>query len=182
MDRWRPQCAASRKAPAWTKREKRSTASAITSIWRKSALWASRSGWREDTAGLRSWQRPWPPEPLACRWGRPLHSARNRACRDDYKQALLAKAVSGEARVFTDSVASPTNFPFKVARLEGTAFGGRGLFRPAPDLRFGLSAGSLQDAGRDHRLPLLGRAGDRLCFEGRQSWRIRWEGNASAMP
>ena len=40
--------------------------------------------------------------------------------RADYKQALLAKAVSGEARVFTDSVASPTNFPFKVARLEGT--------------------------------------------------------------
>jgi nitronate monooxygenase len=40
--------------------------------------------------------------------------------RDDYKQALLAKAVSGEARVFTDSVASPTNFPFKVAQLEGT--------------------------------------------------------------
>jgi nitronate monooxygenase len=40
--------------------------------------------------------------------------------RDDYKQALVAKAVSGEARVFTDSVASPTNFPFKVAQLEGT--------------------------------------------------------------
>jgi nitronate monooxygenase len=40
--------------------------------------------------------------------------------RDDYKQALLANAVSGDARVFTDLVASPTNFPFKVARLEGT--------------------------------------------------------------
>jgi len=42
------------------------------------------------------------------------------ALRTDYKQALVAKALSGEARVFTDSVASPTNFPFKVARLEGT--------------------------------------------------------------
>lgn len=40
--------------------------------------------------------------------------------RDDYKQALLAKALSGEARVFTDPAASPTNFPFKVAQLEGT--------------------------------------------------------------
>src|SRR5260370_21607127 len=40
--------------------------------------------------------------------------------RDDYKQALVAKAVSVDARVFTDSVASPTNFPFKVAQLEGT--------------------------------------------------------------
>jgi nitronate monooxygenase len=40
--------------------------------------------------------------------------------RKDYKQALLAKALSGEARVFTDPAASPTNFPFKVAQLEGT--------------------------------------------------------------
>ena len=40
--------------------------------------------------------------------------------RTDYKQALLAKALSGEARVFTDPAASPTNFPFKVAQLEGT--------------------------------------------------------------
>ncbi|MGD1082527.1 MAG: nitronate monooxygenase [Candidatus Sulfotelmatobacter sp.] len=42
------------------------------------------------------------------------------ALRMDYKQALLAKALSGEARVFTDPSASPTNFPFKVAQLEGT--------------------------------------------------------------
>jgi nitronate monooxygenase len=40
--------------------------------------------------------------------------------RDDYKQALLEKAISGHARVFTDAVASPTNFPFKVAQLEGS--------------------------------------------------------------
>ncbi len=40
--------------------------------------------------------------------------------REDYKQALLAKALAGETRVFADPVASPTNFPFKVAQLEGT--------------------------------------------------------------
>jgi nitronate monooxygenase len=40
--------------------------------------------------------------------------------RDDYKQTLLAKVVSGDARVVTDSLASPTGFPFKVAQLEGT--------------------------------------------------------------
>jgi nitronate monooxygenase len=40
--------------------------------------------------------------------------------REDYKRALLAKAVAGEGRVFTDPLASPTGFPFKVARLEGT--------------------------------------------------------------
>lgn len=40
--------------------------------------------------------------------------------RPDYKQALLAKAAAGEIRVVTDCTASPTNFPFKVAQLEGT--------------------------------------------------------------
>jgi nitronate monooxygenase len=40
--------------------------------------------------------------------------------RDDYKQALLKKAISGEAKVFTDPLASPTSFLFKVAQLEGT--------------------------------------------------------------
>jgi len=40
--------------------------------------------------------------------------------RIDYKQALLAKALSGETRVFTDPAASPTKFPFKVAQLAGT--------------------------------------------------------------
>jgi nitronate monooxygenase len=40
--------------------------------------------------------------------------------REDYKQAILAKVLSGDARVVTDSLASPTGFPFKVAQLEGT--------------------------------------------------------------
>lgn len=40
--------------------------------------------------------------------------------RQDYKQALLEKAIAGQARVFTDPLASPTGFPFKVAQLEGT--------------------------------------------------------------
>lgn len=40
--------------------------------------------------------------------------------RDDYKRALLTKVISGDARVVTDSLASPTGFPFKVAQLEGT--------------------------------------------------------------
>ena len=40
--------------------------------------------------------------------------------RDDYKQALLKKAISGETKIFTDPLASPTGYPFKVAELEGT--------------------------------------------------------------
>lgn len=40
--------------------------------------------------------------------------------RNDYKQALLNKAISGQTKVFTDPMASPTGYPFKVAQLEGT--------------------------------------------------------------
>lgn len=40
--------------------------------------------------------------------------------RTDYKRALIQKVVTGEATVFTDSQASPTSFPFKVAQLEGS--------------------------------------------------------------
>jgi nitronate monooxygenase len=40
--------------------------------------------------------------------------------RSDYKQALVQKAIAGRAQVFTDPVASPTGFPFKVAQLEGS--------------------------------------------------------------
>jgi nitronate monooxygenase len=39
----------------------------------------------------------------------------------NYKQALLDKAIAGDAHVFTDPLASPAGFPFKVAQLEGTA-------------------------------------------------------------
>lgn len=38
----------------------------------------------------------------------------------EYKERLLKKAAQGTARVFTDPVASPTGFPFKVALLEGS--------------------------------------------------------------
>ena len=41
--------------------------------------------------------------------------------RPDLKKELLAQAVSGVGEVFTDPLASPTGFPFKVAQLEGTS-------------------------------------------------------------
>jgi NAD(P)H-dependent flavin oxidoreductase YrpB (nitropropane dioxygenase family) len=41
--------------------------------------------------------------------------------RDDYKQAVLDQVAAGTARVFTDPLASPSGFPFKVVQLEGTA-------------------------------------------------------------
>jgi nitronate monooxygenase len=52
--------------------------------------------------------------------GTPFAYCEESGLRDDYKQALLKKVASCDARIFTDPVASPTSFPFKVARLEGT--------------------------------------------------------------
>ncbi|MBS1806185.1 MAG: nitronate monooxygenase [Acidobacteria bacterium] len=40
--------------------------------------------------------------------------------RHDLKKMLVSQASQGTARVFTDPVASPTGFPFKVAQLAGT--------------------------------------------------------------
>ncbi len=41
--------------------------------------------------------------------------------RTDLKEQLLAQAAAGAARVFTDPLASPTGFPFKVAQFPGTS-------------------------------------------------------------
>lgn len=38
----------------------------------------------------------------------------------EYRHALVQKALDGKAEIFTDPLASPTGFPFKVAKLEGT--------------------------------------------------------------
>ena len=38
----------------------------------------------------------------------------------DLRRALVARALAGQAKVFTDAQASPTGFPFKVAELPGT--------------------------------------------------------------
>jgi nitronate monooxygenase len=38
----------------------------------------------------------------------------------EYKQTILRGVASGKARVVTDPLASPTNFPFKVVRVEGS--------------------------------------------------------------
>jgi len=52
--------------------------------------------------------------------GTPFAFCAESGLRNDYKQAVLEKAIAGEARVFTDPVASPTGFPFKVVQLEGS--------------------------------------------------------------
>ncbi len=47
--------------------------------------------------------------------------SRESGMRADLKKSLLAQAVEGAGVVFTDPLASPTGFPFKVAQLEGTS-------------------------------------------------------------
>ena len=39
---------------------------------------------------------------------------------EDIKVKVIEKALAGEASVFTDALASPSGFPFKVVRIEGT--------------------------------------------------------------
>ncbi|HXJ45022.1 MAG TPA: hypothetical protein VNH18_37380, partial [Bryobacteraceae bacterium] len=52
--------------------------------------------------------------------GTPFAFCEESGLRNDYKAELLREALTGRARIFTDPLASPTGFPFKVARLEGT--------------------------------------------------------------
>lgn len=46
--------------------------------------------------------------------------ARESGLRADLKADLLSQAIAGTARVFTDPLASPTGFPFKVAQISGS--------------------------------------------------------------
>lgn len=46
--------------------------------------------------------------------------SRESGLRPDLKARLIAKAVAGTGEVFTDPLASPTGFPFKVAQVEGS--------------------------------------------------------------
>ena len=46
--------------------------------------------------------------------------SRESGLRPDLKQQLLEQAAAGTAEVYTDPLASPTGFPFKVARIEGS--------------------------------------------------------------
>lgn len=75
--------------------------------------------------------------------------------RSDYKEALLAKAIAGQAEVFTDPVASPTGFPFKVAQLEGT-LSQQAVYESRPricDLGYLREAYRREDGTVDFRCP-----------------------------
>jgi nitronate monooxygenase len=63
----------------------------------------------------------------------------------EYKQAVLSAIVSGEVRVVTDPLASPTNFPFKVVPLPGS-LSERGVYEDRPRI---CDLGYLREAYRD---------------------------------
>lgn len=52
--------------------------------------------------------------------GTPFAYSAESGMREDYKQEVLRMAAEGRARVFTDRLASPSGFPFKVAQVAGT--------------------------------------------------------------
>ena len=52
--------------------------------------------------------------------GTPFAFCRESGLSEEIKSKLLQKAAHGEGTIFTDPVASPTGFPFKVAKMEGT--------------------------------------------------------------
>jgi len=52
--------------------------------------------------------------------GTPFAYCTESGLRDDFKTAILEKLGNGGARVFTDPLASPTGFPFKVVDVEGS--------------------------------------------------------------
>jgi nitronate monooxygenase len=47
--------------------------------------------------------------------------SRESGLKADIKQRMIAQAITGSGEVFTDPLASPTGYPFKVAQLEGTS-------------------------------------------------------------
>jgi nitronate monooxygenase len=71
------------------------------------------------------------------------------------RRAMIRKALAGEAKVFTDPLASPTGFPFKVAQLEGT-LSERDVYearRRICDLGYLLEAYRRPDGTVGHRCP-----------------------------
>ncbi len=75
--------------------------------------------------------------------------------RSDYKRSLLKNAADGQAKVFTDPLASPTGFPFKVAQLEGTLSDAE-VYSARPricDLGFLREAYRTADGKIDYRCP-----------------------------
>ena len=116
----RPQRAAARPAARWTKRASPGTARATTPTWRGWPRSGCRSGWPAPATARPASRRPARPARPACRRERCSPSARSPGSAATCAPGCSARLRDGTLQVRTDPVASPTGFPFKVARLPGT--------------------------------------------------------------
>lgn len=96
--------------------------------------------------------------------------------REDFRRALLDQAIDGTTSVFTDPLASPAGFPFKVAHLPGT-LSDEAHYRARPrvcDLGYLREAYRLGDATVGFRCPAepanvyVSKGGDLPNTEGRK--------------
>lgn len=92
------------------------------------------------------------------------------------RRALIAKALAGQAKVYTDAKASPTGFPFKVAELQGT-LSDEQVYRQRTricDLGFLREAYRKPDGSLGYRCAaepekaFLAKGGDPAALEGRK--------------
>ena len=111
--------------------------------------------------------------------GTAFEFANESGLRAEYKQRLMAKAIAGEAHVFTDPLASPTGFPFKVAQLEGTCSDAE-VVAERPRI---CDLGFLREPYRTERRATSAIVAPEPVTSSSPraaSWKIRWEESASA--
>ena len=108
-----------------------------------------RGAGRSLLAGGRIWKRR--EGARGARTGRRRRAGGNGLCvqprirlRPDLKKRLLAQAMTGTGEVFTDPLASPTGFPFKVAQLQGSLLRCGGCSGAQAGLRSGLPEGAIR--------------------------------------
>ena len=118
--RRRAQCAAARQTACSTPTASLSMASATRSILPDCARWAFLSGWPAATATRKSLRYALDQGAAGVQVGTAFAFSEESGMRPDLKNELLAQAVTSSGVVFTDPLASPTGFPFKVAQLQGS--------------------------------------------------------------
>ena len=117
--RRRSQRAATRRSGGSPSAATPSTASATSWTSRRSSSSGCRSGSRVATAARGVSRRHAPRAPRASRWAPRSPSAMSLASPPNCKSSVLDHAARGGVDVVTDAHASPTGFPFKVARWCG---------------------------------------------------------------
>ena len=161
---------------------------ASTHPGRRAHLWRTRPGehrrsartWRAFLAGRRI-RKPGktrrsrlPRARPAYRSAQPLRSAKNPAFVPTSRSRLLAQAAAGTAEVFTDPLASPTGFPFKVAQLAGTSSAAEVYEERNRVCDLGFLREAYCPTRRPDRLSLFRRTASLLRCERRESRRDDW--------